>query len=130
MQMSRPLVCCRCSWCHLPIVTVVTGTRAHISVVHRSVAAMKLFFQPRPPSPKDAILKIREIMQTLEKREAHLQAKIAAELKIARSNATTNKRGKKVACTRPHPPSHPVFFLCEPLNFPALLQWLVSLGPT
>ena len=44
-------------------------------------------------SPKDAIVKLRESLDMLEKREKFLASKIEAELKIAKQNATKNKRG-------------------------------------
>ncbi|CAJ0764308.1 21788_t:CDS:1, partial [Entrophospora sp. SA101] len=40
----------------------------------------------------DAIVKLRDTLQMLEKRENHLQSKIDSELKIAKVNATSNKR--------------------------------------
>ncbi|KAJ3000155.1 ESCRT-III subunit protein snf7 [Globomyces sp. JEL0801] len=46
-------------------------------------------------SPKDAIIKLRESLEMLEKREKYLDTKIEAELKIAKSNATKNKRALK-----------------------------------
>ena len=44
-------------------------------------------------TPKDAIVKLRESLEMLEKRERFLQTKIDNELKIAKANATKNKRG-------------------------------------
>lgn len=44
-------------------------------------------------SPKDAIVRLRESLEMLEKREKYLQTKIDTELKLAKQNATTNKRG-------------------------------------
>ncbi|CAJ0898031.1 4248_t:CDS:10 [Entrophospora sp. SA101] len=49
---------------------------------------------------KDAIVNLRDTLQMLEKREKHLQSKIDAELKTARSNATTNKRAALMALKR------------------------------
>ncbi|CAJ0627985.1 3549_t:CDS:2, partial [Entrophospora sp. SA101] len=47
-----------------------------------------------------AIVNLRDTLQMLEKREKHLQSKIDAELKTARSNATTNKRAALMALKR------------------------------
>lgn len=44
-------------------------------------------------NPKDAIIKLRESLDMLEKREKYLETKITAELAIAKQNATKNKRG-------------------------------------
>jgi len=44
-------------------------------------------------TPKDAINRLRESLEMLEKREKYLQTKIDAELSIAKQNATKNKRG-------------------------------------
>ena len=41
---------------------------------------------------KDAIVKLRQHVMLMEKREEFLQKKIDEELKKARANATTNKR--------------------------------------
>ena len=43
-------------------------------------------------APKDAILKLRESLEMLEKRESYLQTKIDGELAVARANATKNKK--------------------------------------
>jgi len=55
---------------------------------------MQLFFPQQKPkaNAKDAIVHLRNTLQMLEKRENHLQNKIDSELKIAKSNAATNKR--------------------------------------
>ncbi|CAG8661811.1 5147_t:CDS:1, partial [Gigaspora rosea] len=55
---------------------------------------MNLFFPKQKPkaNAKDAIVRLRETLQMLEKRENHLQNKIDSELKIAKTNATSNKR--------------------------------------
>lgn len=45
-------------------------------------------------TPKDAIIKLRESLEMLEKREKYLEQKIQAELKVAKANATKNKRGR------------------------------------
>ncbi|CAG8723471.1 14899_t:CDS:2, partial [Racocetra fulgida] len=47
-----------------------------------------------------AIVRLRETLQMLEKRENHLQNKIDSELKLAKSNATTNKRAALMALKR------------------------------
>jgi charged multivesicular body protein 4 len=44
-------------------------------------------------TPKDAIIKLRESLEMLEKREKYLEQKIQGELKVAKANATKNKRG-------------------------------------
>lgn len=44
-------------------------------------------------TPKDAIIKLRESLEMLEKREKYLDQKVQAELKVAKANATKNKRG-------------------------------------
>jgi charged multivesicular body protein 4 len=44
-------------------------------------------------TPKDAIVKLRESLEMLEKRERFLQTKIDNELAVAKANATKNKRG-------------------------------------
>ena len=44
-------------------------------------------------TPKDAILRIRDSLEMLEKREKFLNLKIENEVKIAKANATKNKRG-------------------------------------
>jgi charged multivesicular body protein 4 len=56
---------------------------------------MQLFFPRQKPkaNAKDAIVRLRDTLQMLEKRETHLQTKIDTELKNAKSNAATNKRG-------------------------------------
>lgn len=56
---------------------------------------MKLFFgQKAKVTPKDSIVELRNTLQMLEKRETFLQTKIDNELKIAKANATKNRRGK------------------------------------
>ncbi|CAH1767995.1 9718_t:CDS:2, partial [Entrophospora sp. SA101] len=47
-----------------------------------------------------AIVNLRDTLQMLEKRENHLQSKIDAEIKTARSHATTNKRAALMALKR------------------------------
>ncbi|KAJ1336721.1 hypothetical protein BSLG_007040 [Batrachochytrium salamandrivorans] len=51
-------------------------------------------------TPKDAIVKLRESLEMLEKREKYLQTKIDAELKIAKTNAAKNKRVALMALKR------------------------------
>lgn len=57
---------------------------------------MNLFGKAKPKgvAPKDAMNKLRETMEVLEKREAFLQSKIDNETKIAKANASKNKRRK------------------------------------
>lgn len=43
------------------------------------------------PTTKDAIIRLRESLETLEKREKYLQIKVNNELKIAKENAHSNK---------------------------------------
>ena len=55
---------------------------------------MNLFGKAKSKTaPKDAIVRLRESLEILEKREKYLQTKIDSELKLARQNATKNKRG-------------------------------------
>jgi hypothetical protein len=55
---------------------------------------MQLFFGRKPKvTPKDSIVELRNTLQMLEKRETFLQTKIDNELKIAKANATKNRRG-------------------------------------
>ncbi|KAJ1641645.1 ESCRT-III subunit protein snf7, partial [Dispira simplex] len=62
---------------------------------------MKLFFGSKPkPTPKDAIVKLRESLLMLEKRETFLQTRIDNELKTAKLNATKNKRVALAALKR------------------------------
>ncbi|KAI9340658.1 Snf7-domain-containing protein [Zopfochytrium polystomum] len=48
-------------------------------------------------APKDAIVKLRETLEMLEKREKYLETRIENELKVARANATKNKRAALMA---------------------------------
>ena len=57
-------------------------------------------FGSRKPTPKDAIVKLRENLLLLEKREAYLQSKVDAELLTAKNNATKNKKGTIYLKTR------------------------------
>ena len=43
-------------------------------------------------TPKDAIVKLREQLEVLDKRETYLQTKIDNELKLSRANASKNRR--------------------------------------
>ncbi|KAI8871116.1 hypothetical protein GQ42DRAFT_162228 [Ramicandelaber brevisporus] len=53
---------------------------------------MNYFFgKKKAVAPKDAIVKLRENIAMLEKREAHLQASIDKELRTARLNASRNR---------------------------------------
>ncbi|KAF9427166.1 ESCRT-III subunit protein snf7 [Podila epigama] len=62
---------------------------------------MNLFFgNKKKVTPKDSIVELRNTLQMLEKRETFLQTKIDNELKIARTNATTNKRAALMALKR------------------------------
>jgi len=54
----------------------------------------------KPSSPKDAIIKLREMITVLEKKEKYLQLKVDQELAIARENATKNKRAALMALKR------------------------------
>ncbi|KAF9936823.1 ESCRT-III subunit protein snf7 [Modicella reniformis] len=62
---------------------------------------MNLFFGKKPKvTPKDSIVELRNTLQMLEKRETYLQTKIDNELKIARANATKNRRVALMALRR------------------------------
>lgn len=56
---------------------------------------MNLFFgkAKSKTTAKDAIYKLRETLDMLEKRQAFLEAKANNELKTAKANATKNRRG-------------------------------------
>ena len=45
--------------------------------------------------PKDSIIQMRSTLEMLEKKEAHLETKIAAEVALARQHAVTNKSRKQ-----------------------------------
>jgi len=49
------------------------------------------------PTPKDSIVKLRETLQMLEKRQVFLETKVEGELKVAKQNATKNKRAALMA---------------------------------
>jgi len=62
---------------------------------------MKLFGKAqRAPAPKDAIAKLRETLDMLQKREDYLQTKVQKELLVAKQNATKNKRTALAALKR------------------------------
>ena len=63
---------------------------------------MNLFFKAKAAktTPKDAIVRLRESLSMLEKREVYLQSKIDAELVLAKQNATKNKRVAIMALKR------------------------------
>ncbi|GJJ77646.1 charged multivesicular body protein 4 [Entomortierella parvispora] len=62
---------------------------------------MQLFFNRKPKvTPKDSIVELRNTLQMLEKRETFLQTKIDNELKIAKANATKNRRAALMALKR------------------------------
>jgi charged multivesicular body protein 4 len=56
---------------------------------------MNLFFgkAKSKTTAKDSIVKLRETLAMLEKRQAHLETKAENEYKIAKLNATKNRRG-------------------------------------
>ena len=55
---------------------------------------MNLFGKAKAkPSPKDSIIRLRETLDMLEKRERFLQVKIDNEVKLAKANVHKNKRG-------------------------------------
>ncbi|KAG0043102.1 ESCRT-III subunit protein snf7 [Gryganskiella cystojenkinii] len=62
---------------------------------------MNLFFGRKAKvTPKDSIVELRNTLQMLEKRETFLQTKIDNELKIAKANATKNRRAALMALKR------------------------------
>ncbi|KAI9007229.1 Snf7-domain-containing protein [Gaertneriomyces semiglobifer] len=56
--------------------------------------------QATKATPKDAIVRLRESLEMLEKRERYLQTKIDNELKIAKVNVSKNKRAALMALKR------------------------------
>ena len=48
----------------------------------------------KAPSPQEAIQKIRDVEDLLNKKSQYLEKKIEGELDTARKNGTKNKRGK------------------------------------
>ncbi|KXS21519.1 Snf7-domain-containing protein [Gonapodya prolifera JEL478] len=63
---------------------------------------MNLFGRRKEPkvNPKEAMNKLRETSDMLEKREKYLESKIDAELKFAKMNASKNKRAALMALKR------------------------------
>lgn len=53
------------------------------------------------PTPQDAIQKLRETEEMLNRKSEFLEAKIAEELKKAKQYGTKNKRGKATILSRP-----------------------------
>lgn len=51
-------------------------------------------------SPADAIQRLREVEEMLEKKQQFLEKKVEAELESAKKNGTKNKRGKFTARSR------------------------------
>lgn len=49
--------------------------------------------QKRRDAPKEAILRLREQLDMLQKREKHLENQIAEQEAIAKKNVTSNKNG-------------------------------------
>ncbi|KAI1619677.1 Snf7-domain-containing protein [Exophiala viscosa] len=56
--------------------------------------------QARKDAPKNAILKLRQQLDMLQKREKHLENQMAEQDAIARKNVTTNKTAAKSALRR------------------------------
>lgn len=52
--------------------------------------------QKRRDAPKEAILKLREQLDMLQKREKHLENQIKEQEAIAKKNVTTNKNGSSL----------------------------------
>jgi len=50
--------------------------------------------QARRDAPKNAILKLRQQLDMLQKREKHLESQMAEQDAVARKNISTNKTGK------------------------------------
>jgi hypothetical protein len=48
----------------------------------------------KPPTPQEAIQRIRDVEELLGKKSQFLEKKIDDELQVARTNGTKNKRGK------------------------------------
>jgi len=62
---------------------------------------MNLFGKAKKaPTAKDSIMKLRETIEMLDKREQYLQKKIDHELEEAKKNASKNKRGAMMALKR------------------------------
>jgi hypothetical protein len=47
----------------------------------------------KPPTPQEAIQRIRDVEELLGKKTQFLEKKIEDELQVARQNGTKNKRG-------------------------------------
>src|SRR5436853_93259 len=90
---------------------------------------MQLFYAKARPkaNPKDAVLRLRETLSMLEKREAFLQNKIDSELKTAKLNAGTNKRGKSSPCIDINPIALPSMHAFTVFIFTLLYSLLRSL---
>lgn len=58
--------------------------------------------QKRREAPKEAILKLREQLEMLQKREKYLESQMAEQEAIAKKNVTTNKNGTSVICVVKH----------------------------
>ncbi|GAM39037.1 SNF7 family protein [Talaromyces pinophilus] len=56
--------------------------------------------QKRRDAPKEAILRLREQLDMLQKREKHLENQISEQEAIARKNVTSNKNAAKAALRR------------------------------
>jgi len=55
----------------------------------------------KPPTPQEAIQKIREVEDLLSKKSQYLEKKMEDELDIARKHGTKNRRRKiKLTCFR------------------------------
>lgn len=62
---------------------------------------LKLFGKAKKAPPvHESIGRLKETLETLEKREDYLQKKVANELAIAKKNATTNKKAAMMALKR------------------------------
>ena len=59
---------------------------------------MNLFGKAKKQAPtaKESIVRLRETLEMLEKRERFLQSKIDNEVKLAKANVTKNKRGSSL----------------------------------
>lgn len=52
-------------------------------------------------SPAEAIQRLRDVEEMLEKKQQYLETKVTAELEIAKKNGSKNKRGKKIYSDKP-----------------------------
>lgn len=59
---------------------------------------MKLFggSKEKPPNTQDAIQKLRETTEMLQKKSEYLEKKIENEVKTAKQHGTKNKRSKSI----------------------------------